>query len=125
MLGFTAAQYAVGAPILVIAAFAVKGLGGTDWANGDLWGPIAWLAIGTSALASFAFFAALKRMSADRVAAWQFVVPVVAVLVEIVRGSAPDRVVLGGMALAVAGVAMVDSAPESRAALAERREVLR
>jgi drug/metabolite transporter (DMT)-like permease len=126
MLGFTAAQYAVGAPILVVVGFALKGVDGTDWTSGDFWGAIAWLAIGTSALASFAFFSALKRMSADRVAAWQFVVPVIAILVEIARGSTPKTVVLAGMALAVAGVALVDAAPELPAgALAERPEVLR
>jgi drug/metabolite transporter (DMT)-like permease len=115
MLGFTAAQYAFGAPILVIAALAANGAGGTDWAEADLWGAVAWLAIGTSALASFTFLSALKRSSADRVAAWQFAVPVVAVLVEIVRGSVPGAVVLGGMVLAVAGVAMVNRAPPTAA----------
>jgi drug/metabolite transporter (DMT)-like permease len=113
MLGFTAAQYAVGAPILVIAAIVAKGSTGTDWSSADLWGSVAWLAVGTSALASFAFFSALKRLSADRVAAWQFVVPVIAVLVEIARGASPVAVVLGGMALAVAGVAIVIVAPEA------------
>jgi len=115
MLGFTAAQYAVGAPILVIAALA-NGTGGTDWTAADLWGSVAWLAIGTSAIASFTFLSALKRWSADRVAAWQFVVPVVAVLVEVVRGSAPGAVVLGGMALALAGVTLVNLAPQPAAA---------
>jgi drug/metabolite transporter (DMT)-like permease len=110
MLGFTAAQYAVGAPILVVAALA-NGFGGTDWSDADLWGAVAWLAIGTSAIASFTFLWALKRLSAERVAAWQFVVPVIAVLVEIVRGSVPGAIVLGGMALAVAGVAVVNVAP--------------
>src|SRR5205085_5865759 len=112
MLGFTAAQYAVGAPILVIAAFAAKGVGATDWSNGGFWGAVAWLAVGTSAVGSFAFLSAIKRLSADRVAAWQFAVPVVAVLVEIARGSAPGGIVLGGMALEVAGVAMVNVAPQ-------------
>jgi drug/metabolite transporter (DMT)-like permease len=112
MLGFTAAQYAVGAPVIVIAALAANHAGSTDWAADDLWGAVAWLAIGTSALASFTFLSALKRSSADRVAAWQFAVPVVAVLIEIVRGSAPGAVTLGGMALAVAGVAMVNTAPQ-------------
>jgi drug/metabolite transporter (DMT)-like permease len=116
MLGFTAAQYAVGAPILVIAALAANGGGGTDWTAADLWGAVAWLAIGTSAIASFTFLSALKRSSADRVAAWQFVVPVVAVLVEVVRGSAPGALVLGGMALALAGVTMVNVAPQPAAA---------
>lgn len=111
MLGFTAAQYGVGAPVIVIAALIARD-SGTDWSTTDLWGAVAWLAIGTSAVASFTFLSALKRSSADRVAAWQFAVPVVAVLVEIVRGSAPGAVTLGGMALAVAGVAMVNTAPQ-------------
>jgi drug/metabolite transporter (DMT)-like permease len=111
MLGFTAAQYAVGAPILVIAAFAAKGVEGTDWTAGSLWVSVAWLALGTSALGSLAFFSALKRVSADRAAAWQFVVPVVAVLVEIARGNSPEAIVLAGMILAVAGVAIVNIPP--------------
>ena len=40
--------------------------------------------IGASVIATLAYFGALKRMSATTVMAWQFLVPVVAVLTEIV-----------------------------------------
>jgi drug/metabolite transporter (DMT)-like permease len=86
---------------------------------------IEWLALGTSALGSLAFFSALKRVSADRAAAWQFVVPVVAVLVEIARGNSPDAIVLAGMILAVAGVAIVNIPPrlESHSVSATNRVI--
>ena len=38
--------------------------------------------------------------------------PVVAVLIEIVRGSVPGGVVLVGMVITVAGVALVNLAPD-------------
>ena len=122
VLGLTAGQFVVGGAALGIVAFAVEGTGGTDWRSGSLWGAVAWLAVGASAIAYFAFFAALKRASANAVSASLFLVPVVAVLVETARGDAPDAIVGIGMALAVAGVALVMFAPqlEARRVVARR-----
>jgi drug/metabolite transporter (DMT)-like permease len=54
---------------------------------------------------------ALRRVAATRAAAWQFLVPVVAVAVDLARGESPEPVVLAGMVLAIAGVALVNVAP--------------
>lgn len=112
LLGLTAGQYIVSAPVLLALGFALEGTGGTDWSSPALWVPLTWLALGASATAYVTFFAALKRASATAVAASLFLIPVVAVLVEAARGDVPDAVVVLGMALAVAGVAIVMFSPQ-------------
>lgn len=118
--GLTAGQYLVSAVVLVGLAFGIEGTGGTTWASEDLWLSVIWLALGASVLAYLAFFAALKRASAIVVSASLFLVPVLAVVVEAALGNIPDRVVLGGMVLAVIGVGIVLLAPQ----LEERRSRL-
>ena len=119
-VGLTIAQYLAGSPILIIVAFAVKGTGGTDWGSGDLWGGTLWLALGSSALATVAFFMSLRWLDAAQTASAQFLVPVVAVIIELVRGHAPGGLVLVGMALAIAGVALVVAGERARSALGRR-----
>jgi drug/metabolite transporter (DMT)-like permease len=77
---------------------------------------MAYLAVGGSAVASMAYFASLKRLSATRVAAGQFLIPGVAVLVDIARGVSPTPIVALGMALTILGVALVNRPPRRRAA---------
>jgi drug/metabolite transporter (DMT)-like permease len=117
--GFTAVQHLVGGIALVPLAFAYGHPGDTDWGSADLWATVAWVSIGSSAIASVAYFTALRTIPAARASAWQFLAPVVAVVVEIVYGNLPDGVVLGGMALVIGGVAVVSIAPARAAARAE------
>ena len=119
-VGLTAAQYLAGSPILIIVAFAVKGTDGTDWGSIDLWGATLWLALGSSALATGAFFMSLRWLNAAQTSSSQFLVPVVAVIVELGRGHTPGGLVLVGMALAIAGVALVVAGEAARSALARR-----
>jgi drug/metabolite transporter (DMT)-like permease len=112
IVAFTAAQYAVGALVLVALALAVEPVGATDWRSTDLWGAIAWLSLGAGALGYLTYFLALKRLPAGIAGAWLFLVPVVAVIVDAARGHVPDPVVLAGMALAVGGVAAVTFPPD-------------
>lgn len=112
--GFTAVQYAVGATLLVPLTFVYGDTGSTDWGSGDLWASVAWTALGSSAIASLAFAGALRSIPAARASAWQFLAPVVAVIVELVFGEAPDATVLLGMALAITGVALVSMLPVAR-----------
>jgi probable blue pigment (indigoidine) exporter len=121
VLGFTVAQYLAGGLVLVVVAFAIEGTGSTDWGSADLWGPVAWLALGSSAIATLTFFGALKRLPATTVTAWQFLIPVVALLIEIARGNMPDGIVLAGMSVAIAGVAIVNTAPQLSAWVDRRR----
>ena len=121
MLGFTAAQFVIGGSAVVALAFALEGTGTTAWGTGDLWAAVAWLSLGASAIATLTFFGALKRLPATTVTAWQFLVPVVAVITEVVYGNTPGAIVLAGMGLAIVGVALVNAAPALSERIAERR----
>ena len=121
MVGLTAGQYVVGGAATLAIAFALEGGGTTEWASSDFWGAIAWIAIGGSVIATLAYFGALKRMSATTVMAWQFLVPVIAVLTEIVYGEIPGALVLVGMGIAIVGVAIVNAAPQLMERLNGRR----
>jgi drug/metabolite transporter (DMT)-like permease len=109
--GLTAGQYVVGGFILVVLAFAIDGTGDTGWSSGDFWAAMAFLTLGATVIAVITFFEALKRLPATIVSTSQILVPVVAVLIEAVRGNPPNSVVLAGMGLAVGGVALVNLAP--------------
>lgn len=121
MVGLTTAQYVIGGGAALALAFSLERGGTTDWSSRDFWGAIAWLAIGASVIATLAYFGALKRLSATTVLAWQFLVPVIAVLTEIVYGNTPSAVVLVGMGIAIAGVAIVNAAPKLTERLNLRR----
>lgn len=106
-------QYTFGAPVLVALTFALRGAGGTEWSSATLWGAVLYVGIG-GMLGVFTFFAALRFLSATQTTTVQFVVPAVAVLVEVLRGNAPDAVTFIGMAVAVVGVALVNIPVRSR-----------
>lgn len=108
LVGFTAVQYLVGALALVPLVAIYGHPGRTDWGSGALLGAVAWVALGSSAVASVCFYLALRRIPATRATAWQFLAPVIAVVVETARGNVPDVPVIAGMALAIAGVAIVN-----------------
>lgn len=110
MLGLTALQYIFGTLALAVLMVIYGHPGTTDWSSAALWESVAWVALGSSAAASVCFNLALRRVSAARATAWQFLAPVVAVVVETARGSAPGPIVILGMMLAIAGVAVVSIA---------------
>jgi drug/metabolite transporter (DMT)-like permease len=122
LVGLTTGQHIVGAIVLLALAFGIDGVGGTAWSSGDLWGAITYLAFGASVAAYLAFFGALKRIDAARASAWLFLVPVVAVLIEVVLGEVPEPIVLLGMALAIAGVALASVSPQDQRSAAEAPE---
>jgi drug/metabolite transporter (DMT)-like permease len=107
VVGLTAAQYAVGATALLLVAVAIEPVSSTEWGSGELWGAIAWIAVGASALGYTTYYAALERLPAASVGPWLFLIPVLAVVIDVGRGMSPDAIVLAGMALTVAGVAIV------------------
>ncbi|MGI9658668.1 MAG: DMT family transporter [Gaiellaceae bacterium] len=107
MVGITAVQYVVAGSLLFPLALAVNGVGDTDWSSPELWASVVWIGP-AAALATILFFASLKRLPAARASAWLFLIPTIAVLLEIARGRAPDAVVLAGMALTIVGVALVN-----------------
>jgi drug/metabolite transporter (DMT)-like permease len=124
MLGFTAVQYIVGSLVLMPLAAIWGHVDRTDWGSPALLGSLAWVALGSSAAASVCFNFALRRIPATRATAWQFLAPVVAVVVEAARGNSPGVAVIIGIALAITGVAIVslvqaERAPEEPALVAD------
>lgn len=99
-------QFAFGSLPLVVIAFAWKGSGSTEWGSGELWGTVAWLVLGAGAIATITFFMALKRLSATATTSSQFLVPAVAVIIEIGRGHSPSGATLAGMVITIVGVAV-------------------
>ncbi len=123
LVGVTAGQYLVGGAALLVLSTSFEGFGGTEWSSGELWVSVAFVSIVGCALATIAYFAALRRLSATTATAWSFLSPVVAVLLEIALGNMPRPVVLAGMVVTIAGVAIVNAAPQRPAVLSrsERR----
>ena len=109
-MGLTTGQYLVGGAMLLVISSAAEGRGGAEWSSGELWLAVAFISVVGSALATLAYFGALRSLSATRVTTWGFLSPVIAVVLEIVLGHTPETVVLIGMAVTIAGVAIVTSA---------------
>jgi probable blue pigment (indigoidine) exporter len=109
-VGLTTGQYFVGGAVLLAISFGAEGSSGAEWGSGDLWLAVAFISVVGCALATLAYFGALRRLSATRVTAWGFLSPVIGVGLEIVLGHTPEPVVLVGMAVSIAGVAIVTSA---------------
>jgi drug/metabolite transporter (DMT)-like permease len=108
LLGVVAGQYLIGGAILLVIAFAAEGTGGAQWSSGDLWLSIAFISVIGSALATVLYFAALRLTSPTRATAWSFLSPVVAILISLGLGDVPKTLVFVGMAVTVAGVAVVN-----------------
>ena len=117
LVGLTTGQYLVGGVLLLMLSFGAEGAGSADWGSGDLWLSVAFISIAGSAIASVAYFGALRRISATQAVAWGLLSPVVAVLLEIALGHTPRLVTLIGMALTIVGVGIVSSAPEPAQAI--------
>jgi len=113
VLALAAGQHVVSAVVLVAVAVGSGAGAGTHWTSGELWLPVSYLAIGSSATGYLLFFAALQRADATRVSAWIFLVPVVAVAVELVLGALPGVLAVVGMLVAIVGVALTTAAPRA------------
>ncbi len=110
-VGFTAGQLLVAGAVLLALALGFEGTSGADWSSGELWGAVAFISIGATAIASVAFLGGLRRLSATRASAWLFLSPVVAVVIEIALGETPAALVFAGMVLTIAGIAIVNAPP--------------
>lgn len=119
LVALSAAQHVVGGPLLLAVGFAVYGTGGTDWGSGGLWGPVLWLGLGASAIGYASLYTAMRRMPASKASAWMFLVPVVAVVIEVARGNVPGAVQLVGIVLTIAGVAVANVAPAPAVRMAD------
>jgi probable blue pigment (indigoidine) exporter len=115
LVGLTTGQYLIGGSVLLVLAFAIEGPGGADWGSSTLWLVVAFISIIASALATIAYFSSLRWLDPAAVTTWMFLSPVVAVLLEVVLGNVPTALVLLGMAVTIAGVAIVSAAPQPAA----------
>jgi drug/metabolite transporter (DMT)-like permease len=104
--GITAAQFLAGGvpliPLVLVAG------GSTAWGRPSLIAQLAYLVIGGQLLVYVGFNAALSRWPSTRVYAWTFLVPVVAVVIQAVRGALPGVSATIGVALVILGVAIVN-----------------
>lgn len=124
MIGVTVVQYAAGALVLVPIAFPLAGVSGTDWSSPELWFPLLWVGPVT-AVALLVFFIVLQRMQAARATSVLFLIPAVAIVIEIGRGNAPGGVALAGMFIAILGVALVTAPPGAAGRVGPRAAALR
>jgi drug/metabolite transporter (DMT)-like permease len=106
--GFTFAQFLCGTILLIPFALLSGDPGSTQWGAPGFWLTMGFLGIGPQLVAYACFFVALARWPSGRVMAWSFLPPVVAGVIEILRGNIPGAVTLLGMAVAIVGVAIVN-----------------
>jgi len=108
LMGIVAGQYLVGGAVLVVLSLSVEGTAGARWGSGNLWLAVAFIAVVGSAIATVAYFGALRVISATRATSWSFLSPVVAILIGVGLGTVPKPLVLVGMAITIAGVNIVN-----------------
>jgi drug/metabolite transporter (DMT)-like permease len=108
LLGVVAGQYLVGGVALLVLTLAVEGTGGARWSSPDLWLAVAYISIIGSAIATVAYFGALRVIRPTRATAWSFLTPVVAILIGIGLGNVPTPAVFAGMAITIVGVCVVN-----------------
>ncbi len=108
LYGFTAAQFLCGAAFLLPYALLSGDLGATEWGSARLWLDIAFLALGAQLLAYVTFYAAVQRWASARVFVWAFLPPVVANVIEVLRGNVPPALTLVGMAVVLVAIAIVN-----------------
>jgi drug/metabolite transporter (DMT)-like permease len=108
LMGIVAGQYLVGGVVLIALSLGVEGTGGARWSATDLWLSVAYISIVGSAIATVAYFGALRRISPTRVTAWSFLTPVVAILIGIGLGDTPSAAALVGMAVTIVGVGIAN-----------------
>jgi probable blue pigment (indigoidine) exporter len=111
LIGLTTGQYIVGGAVLLVLALLIEGPDAAQWSEGTLWLATAFIAIIGSAVATVTYFGSLRWLDPASVTTWLFLSPVVSVVLEIVLGNMPDVVVLLGMLVTIAGVAIVSAAP--------------
>jgi drug/metabolite transporter (DMT)-like permease len=108
IMGLAAAQFVCGAVLLIPYLFLSGDVGASDWGSPDLWWSIAFIVIGAQVVAYLTFYVALTRWPSSRVYPWTFLSPVVAILIEAIRGNLPGALPTVGMAVVVAGLIVVN-----------------
>jgi probable blue pigment (indigoidine) exporter len=116
LIGLTTGQFIVGGLVLVVIALVVEGTGAAEYGSTTLWLATAFIAVIGSAVATVTYFSSLRWLDPASVTSWLFLSPVVAVVLELVLGNAPEATVLAGMLVTMAGVAVVSAAPRTAAA---------
>jgi probable blue pigment (indigoidine) exporter len=123
LLGVVTGQYLIGGVVLLGLSSLIEGSGGAHWSALDLWLSVAFIAIVGSAIATVAYFAALKVISATRVTSWSFLSPVVAIVIGLGLGTVPKPLVFVGMAVTIVGVFIVNLPRSDAESVAESAEL--
>jgi probable blue pigment (indigoidine) exporter len=123
-LGVLTLQYLAGSPVLFVVAFATNGTSGTNWSSGTFWSSAMFVGL-MSVLGAAAFIASLKRLSATHTTIVVFLVPVVALAIELASGQVPDTVTFLGMAVVLCGVGLVSTRRDEAARRAKLRPLPR
>lgn len=108
LLGVVAGQYLIGGVVLLVLSSLIEGSGGAHWSSLDLWLSVAFISVVGSAIATLAYFGALRMISATRVTAWSFLSPVVAIIIGLGLGTVPKALVFVGMGITIVGVFIVN-----------------
>jgi drug/metabolite transporter (DMT)-like permease len=108
VIGITAAQFLCGGVFLMPYLLLSGDLGASDWSSPELWWSIAFIVIGAQVLAYLTFNIALTRWPGSRVYPWAFLAPVVAILIEALRGNLPGALPTAGMGVVVFGLVIVN-----------------
>lgn len=108
IMGLVTAQFLCGAVLLIPYLLLSGDVGASDWGSADLWWSIAFIVIGAQVVAYLTFYVALTRWPSSRVYPWTFLSPVVAILIEAIRGNLPGALPTVGMAIVVAGLIVVN-----------------
>ncbi len=122
LVGITAAQFLCGSILLIPYVLLSGDVGDSDWGSGELWWSIAFIVIGAQVLAYLTFNVALTQWAGSRVYPWTFLSPVIAILIEAVRGNLPAVVPTLGMAVVVVGLVIVNLPAAEAPAVAERAD---
>jgi len=102
----TAVQFLLGGVLLVAASALVEPWDGLSWSSGLMAGLLVLGVLGTG-LAYVAWFGLLARIPLARLGAALFLVPVTGVVAGILTGDRPATVEVAGIAIVLAGLAIV------------------
>jgi EamA-like transporter family len=105
--GATTAQFFCGGVPLLPYLIASGGARATDWSSPKLWASLVFLVIGAQVITYVGSYIALAQWTSARVFAWTFLAPAVAVVIEALQGNLPGTVTTVGLAIVIAGVAIV------------------
>jgi drug/metabolite transporter (DMT)-like permease len=112
-IGVMALQHMAACPALLVVASSTGAMHGTDWSGSLFWLPCIGAGL-LSVTGATAYVTSLKRRSATHTSLVLFLVPVVALAIEILFGRMPGAVTFTGMGIVILAVALVTRSSRSK-----------